>query len=204
MTKKQANTPMPSVFLAGPDAFLKDSEFRRDHLEALSYAGGLIPLPLQDEFLKKTLAQETTPEELAATAYFAKIEQIKGCDVFLANMEPFRGQIEPDSETAFQAGMAFALGKPVAFYMPQGVEPLADRVRRQCGEDFGEGRGRDVRFGTQIKDFGLPLGLMMAGSAPCFDNPKDALKHLLQEHNKKLDQNNIASGTMARKLTRRL
>lgn len=100
----------------------------------------------------------------------------------LANLVPFRGPLEPDSGTAFEVGMAIALGKPVAGIVPTGSEPIEDRVARQCGRRRdAQGMDWDLAQGMLIESFGLPLNLMLACSARLFADEASALAHLARE-----------------------
>jgi nucleoside 2-deoxyribosyltransferase len=166
----------PKIYLAGPDVFFPNAENRFDHLDALCYERGMLGLRPSDAGMSALAANGVPPQEIARQIYQANIDHIRTCDAVVANMMPFRGDVEPDSGTVFEVGMAIALGKPVALYLPQGP-----RIKRICGEDHGKGGGIDVRFGAYIEDFGLPLNLMLAVPAPAFKTPQEALDNLAEQ-----------------------
>jgi nucleoside 2-deoxyribosyltransferase len=171
----------PQIYLAGPDVFFPDAEARFDRLDALCDARGMQGLRPSDAGMSALAANGVPPQEIARQIYQANVEHIRNCDAVVANMMPFRGDIEPDSGTVFEVGMAIALGKPVALYLPQGIEASGPRIKRICGEDHGKGGGIDVRFGAYIEDFGLPLNLMLAVPAPAYKTPQEALDNLAEQ-----------------------
>jgi len=89
----------------------------------------------------------------------------------------------------FELGMAVALCKPVALYLEQAGESLADRIRAEWGawpkdNDAGEGAGPayDARYRMMIEDFGLPLNLMLAVPALCIESSPEAAAACLAAH----------------------
>lgn len=142
------STGKPLVYLAGFDVFRADAIDHGRRLKALCDQHGLEGLyPFDND-----VPQGLTPEEAAAVICKANIAMIKRCDGVLANLNAFRGA-EPDSGTAFEVGMAVALGKPVwAYFEADGS------LREQIEHDAA---GFDAQ-GFQVEDFGLPRNLMLA------------------------------------------
>lgn len=142
------STSQPLVYLAGFDVFRADAIEHGRYLKALCDQHGLEGLyPFDNE-----VPQGMTPEKAAAVICNANIAMIKRCDAVLANLNPFRGA-EPDSGTAFEVGMAVALGKPVwAYFATNGA------LREQIAHDAAGFDGQ----GFQVEDFGLPRNLMLA------------------------------------------
>lgn len=138
----------PLVYLAGFDVFRADAIEHGRYLKTLCDQHGLEGLyPFDNE-----VPQGLRPEEAAAVICNANIAMIKRCDAVLANLNPFRGA-EPDSGTAFEVGMAVALGKPVwAYFSANGS------LREQLAHDAAGFDGQ----GFQVEDFGLPRNLMLA------------------------------------------
>lgn len=182
MTKAITSIPKnpPSVYLAGPDVFLPEASAHFDALEARCAALGLRGLRPSDGGLSQGLGGSGA--EIAQRIYEANVALIRACDGVLANLVPFRGPLEPDSGTAFEVGMAIALGKPVAGIVPTGIEPIEDRVARQCGRRRdAQGLDWDLAQGMLIESFGLPLNLMLACSARLFADEASALAHLARK-----------------------
>jgi nucleoside 2-deoxyribosyltransferase len=138
----------PRVYLAGFDVFRSDAIEHGRYLKALCDAHGLEGLyPFDNE-----VTQGLPPQETAALICTANIRMISDCDAVLANLNVFRGA-EPDSGTAFEVGMAVALGKPVWAYFTE-----RQSLREQIEHDA---EGFDAQ-GFQVEDFQLPKNLMLA------------------------------------------
>ena len=138
----------PRVYLAGFDVFRADAVERGRYLKTLCAANGLEGLyPFDND-----IAQGPTPHATAHSICQANMAMIRRCDAVLANLNPFRGA-EPDSGTAFEVGMAIALGKPVWAYF-QAAGSLRDQV-------VHDAEGFDAQ-GYQVEDFDLPRNLMLA------------------------------------------
>jgi nucleoside 2-deoxyribosyltransferase len=141
-------TTPPRIYLAGFDVFRSDAIEHGRYLKSLCEAHGLEGLyPFDNEVAPAPSAQET-----AALICNANIAMIKHSDAVLANLNPFRGH-EPDSGTAFEVGMAVALGKPVWAYFES-----TGSLREIIPHDE---QGFDD-WGFQVEDFGLPRNLMLA------------------------------------------
>lgn len=172
----------PKIYLAGPDVFYPDVEARYAHLEALCGIRGLVGVRPSDGGMSALHAGHgLTPYTLASRICEANIEHIRNCDAVVANMSPFRGAVEPDSGTVFEIGMAVALGKPVAVYLPQANEDMASRIREHFGDlpmAGNPGLRVDGKYGAMVEDFGLPLNLMIACSATIHVSPAEALDSL--------------------------
>jgi nucleoside 2-deoxyribosyltransferase len=138
----------PRIYLAGFDVFRADAIEHGRHLKALCAAHGLEGLyPFDNE-----VTQGLAPPQPAALLCNANRAMINGCAALLANLNDFRGA-EPDSGTAFEVGMAVALGKPVwAYFAASGA------LREQIPHDA---EGYDAK-GFQVEDFQLPRNLMLA------------------------------------------
>lgn len=138
----------PQVYLAGFDVFRNDAIDRGRYLKALCEAQGLVGLYPFDNEVPAGLPSEET----ATLICNANIAMIRRCDAVVANLNCFRGA-EPDSGTAFEVGMAVALGKPVWAYFDD-----LGSLRHQVKHDA---QGFDAQ-GFQVEDFQLPKNLMLA------------------------------------------
>ncbi|RPH45699.1 MAG: nucleoside 2-deoxyribosyltransferase [Burkholderiales bacterium] len=168
----------PTVYLAGPDVFCPDAEARYARMERLCAALGLVGLRPSDGGQAGGEGGEAGAA-LAQRIYEGNVALIRRCDAVVANLQPFRGHIEPDSGTVFEVGVAVALGKPVAGYLPQPGLSYADRVRRHfpTRTDAG-GTEWDDTHGLWIEGFGEPLNLMLSRSTPLFGSFEAAIGHL--------------------------
>jgi len=77
----------------------------------------------------------------------------------IANLNPFRGVIEPDSGTVFECAYAFAKGKWVIGYLGDQRDVLTKLRQAETGPPADKKICPD---GTWVEDFGLPLNLMLA------------------------------------------
>ena len=88
---------------------------------------------------------EDDPCARAYHIFHRQQQHVRDCDILIANLNDFHGW-EPDSDTAFECGMAFQLGKKLYGYMDSAAR-MIDRVpqpgaragvpghlRMQCGE----------------------------------------------------------------------
>lgn len=137
------------VYLAGPDVFYADAIERGERLKAVCEGLGMVGLfPLDNQ-----VPDGLGPQEMALWIAQVNMAALYEADVVVANLELFRGS-EPDSGTAFECGVAVALGKPLFAYCDDAHLTMRDQV--QTDED-----GRCVA-GLHVEDFGLPRNLMMA------------------------------------------
>ena len=140
---------MTVIYFAGPDVFRPDYAQHSQKVRGLCARYGLTPL-LPDE-----------SHALDSPGIFQKnLDLILQADGVIANLNPFRGAVEPDSGTVFECGFAFARGKSV-------VGILADRRDLTAKLlEFGAARhpetGRLIHDGWLVEDFGLPLNLMLS------------------------------------------
>lgn len=163
------------IYLAGFDVFRADADEHGDYLKALCREQGMEGLHPFDNEVQGDLPMG----ERASLICRLNMQMIRDADAVLANLNLFRGD-EPDSGTAFEVGMAVALGKPVWAYF------------EQCGAMrewiAGDGQGRDAR-GFWIEDFGLPRNLMLACSwAGCSGTVEDAVAALSRYLNGLLEE----------------
>jgi len=158
----------PRVYLAGFDVFRADAIEHGHYLKTLCEAQGLEGLYPFDNDVEQGLP----PQDTAALICHANIAMIRRCDAVLANLNPFRG-VEPDSGTAFEVGMAVALGKPVWAYFED-----ARTLREQIEHDA---QGFDEQ-GFQVEDFRLPKNLMLACTWAGFSETAEVAVDALAEH----------------------
>jgi nucleoside 2-deoxyribosyltransferase len=154
-----------SVFLAGPDRWFPDGAGLVERKRALCETAGFTPVVGGADGLV-----ETQPSEAMAREIYARVlERLRGADALIANLTPWRGP-GCDPATAFEAGFASALGKPVFAYLNVTDEDDAehrDRVEALIGaaqDENGVWRDGD---GCEIEDFGLAENLMLWAEARC-------------------------------------
>jgi len=142
---------MPSIYFAGPDVFSPDYDRHTALIRDLCAKAGITPLLPGDEEHDDSLG-----------IYNCNLDLIRKADGVIANLNPFRGVVEPDSGTVFECGFALALGKVVIGIVSDQrdlVSKLKDR-----GATFDEKMNVHIYDGTMVEDFGLPLNLMLSHS----------------------------------------
>jgi nucleoside 2-deoxyribosyltransferase len=145
----------PRIYLAGPEVFLPDPKAAGEAKRALCAAAGFEGVFPLDAVLK---LEGLDPAEKARTIGMADEDLIHGCDLLIANLTPFRG-VSGDIGTAYEAGYARALGKPVFGY----TNVAADYRTRAA--QFRADKGAWPDFGdtieVEMEDFGLAENLML-------------------------------------------
>ncbi len=159
---------MKRIYLAGPDVFLPDSKPIFDELKRLA--------ALYDLEAISPLGFNTEGTASAAQIYTNNIKLIKSCDAVVANLQPFRGLVEPDSGTVFETGFAIALGKPVAGYSKHTHLTYLQKVIESIGCKIVNGKKCDIFDGHLVEDFGLPMNLMLSCSTPVFEKSQNAFE----------------------------
>lgn len=153
-----------TIYLSGPDQWFPDAADLMGRKHALCRAAGLVGVT--GDGMAETEATEVMAREIYATS----LERLRGADAVIANLTPWRGP-GCDPGTAFEAGFAAALGKPVFAYMNVAEEDDADH-RARVEALFGAARDHDGRWrdglGALIEDFGLPENLLLWAEARRF------------------------------------
>lgn len=168
---------MPKIYLAGPTVFFRESEAAFADLERLCRARQLNPVrPAEPVDASGHLL---TGAAAAKHLFEQNTLRIRGASGVLADLRPFRGELEPDSGTVFEVGFAHALGKPVAAVLADSRD-WGSRVRSACGVGplSPSGQAMDGRYDMLIEDFGGRLNLMLSESCRVFLNAAAALDWL--------------------------
>lgn len=163
---------MLKIYFAGPDVFRPDYNQYAGMIRRYCDEVGLTPLLPGDEQYDDSFG-----------IYDHNLELIRHCDGVIANLEPFRGVIEPDSGTVFECGFALALGKFVIGI----VADQRDQVTKlqAYGAVTEASSGRTIYQGTLVEDFGQPLNLMLSHS---LSSTVTCLAEALQEARKRQSQ----------------
>ncbi|XHR26879.1 MAG: nucleoside 2-deoxyribosyltransferase [Chthoniobacteraceae bacterium] len=145
--------PLARVYLAGPDVFypepMKAAAEKKKILAGLGMEG-VFPL---DQIVDPA---GLSPEALALRIGQANEAMMRGCDIVIANMEPWHGP-SMDVGTAYEMGYGRALGKIVLGYTPD---------RRRFSERVGAFLGaQGAPWPFQIEDFGAMADNLMMVNA---------------------------------------
>jgi nucleoside 2-deoxyribosyltransferase len=135
------------VYFAGPDVFLPNYDAFVQKMKARAIALGLQPIFPGDTVL-----------DGAAEIVSFNLASIRGTDLVIANLNPFRG-LEPDSGTVFECGYAVSQGKKVLAHVTDHRD-LLTKLRA-----WPQGPGPDSTVcsdGSQVENFGHPLNIMLS------------------------------------------
>ena len=155
-----------TVFLSGPDLWFPDAAEHLARKAAMCEQVGVTALIGRGDDMVETEPSEAMAREI----YASVLERLRSADAVIVNLTPWRGP-NADAGTAFEAGFAAALGKPVFAYLNVTAEDEADyrgRVEAVIGAaPDEEGRWRDLDEG-EIEDFALPENVMLWAEARRF------------------------------------
>lgn len=157
---------MLKVYFAGPDVFYPDYDSYMLRFKHLCFRAGIEPLFPTDNQLDDSNTQ-TLP--LSKQIFNGNIELIRRADAVIANLNPFRSRTEPDSGTAFECGMAFALGKIMIGY----IEDQRSQVDK-IGDITDQNN-------ASVENFNLSLNLMLAHSLNIVATVEEAILLLRQK-----------------------
>ena len=127
------------IYFAGPDVFRPDYESVKRRIRQLCIPAGAEAIFPDDN-------NQTDPLKI----FLVNVGLIRKADGVIANLNPFRSETEPDSGTAFECGLAFALGKKVIGYMSD-LRPMVDKF----------GGTTDPKTQTAVENFDQPANLML-------------------------------------------
>lgn len=146
-----------TVYLAGPDVFLRDAATVGARKKALCAARGLTGLfPFDNE------AEPRSGDRLDVVIYKANVDMIRSADFAVFNLTPFRGP-SADVGTVYELGYARALGIP-CFGYSNDARDLRTRVGT-FGRLAADAKGgwRDA-VDMSVEDFGNADNLMIDAS----------------------------------------
>lgn len=157
-----------TVYLAGPHRFHPQAARLTAAQDALCAAAGV--LPLRSAAADPDVSGTENGELRARMIYSETAARLRLADAVVADLSPWRGP-GPDAGSAFEAGFAAALGKPVCAYanlQDEDEAELLERVRAHLGgAPDADGAWRDGE-GALIEDLGLPETAMLWAEARRF------------------------------------
>ncbi|MBR2672705.1 MAG: nucleoside 2-deoxyribosyltransferase [Oscillospiraceae bacterium] len=148
------------------------SDFHRDDLDAKEkYAEkkailekyGFVGIAPTDDAPGVENIETDDPYEKAYNIFDRYQQHVRNCDIILSDLNDYRGGYEPASDVAFEAGMAFELGKKMYGYMDN-IGPMVDRI-----PNGGEENGFRDFNGMNVENFNAPINLMFGASVKLLD-----------------------------------
>ena len=170
--RKLDSKGMPVVYIAGPERFDADAAEQYAMMKALCAERGLYAIVPTDDVAGLPTADTDDIYTNAYLTFMRQQQHVRDCDIILANLNDFHGW-EPDSDTAFECGMAYQLGKKLFGYMKSTLRTI-ERI-----PNFGPESGYRDACGCNAENFDFPINLMFAGSMPVFE-AKDFFEALQQ------------------------
>lgn len=154
--------PVRSLWLAGPEQWLPDSEAQAARQRALCLEAGL------EAIVPAHLPPGEGGDEMEARQFYAaRMAQLRQADAAVVNLTPFRGP-SADTATVFEAGVLAGLGRPIFAYLNVASEVQAEYVARVdtlLGATLDATRIWRDGDGCMIEDNGLPETVMLWGEA---------------------------------------
>lgn len=149
----------PRVYLAGPEVFLPDPLAVAARKKAACTRHGFVGVfPLDGGLDLTGLSGPEAGRRIAA----ANEDLMRGCDLLIANMTPFRSP-SMDPGTAYEMGFMRALGRPVLGYTTR-TGDLVARTSAMLACRPRQGGGLDDPDGLLVEDFAMVDNLMMAAA----------------------------------------
>jgi len=157
------------IYIAGP------------HLFSTDYA--LFSRAIAQKCNKTNITPVFPGEERARTSqgiYVVNLDLIRHCDGVIADLNPFRGEIEPDSGTSMECGFAAASGIPIVGIVEDQRNLISKMQASSLGcNEFGGVYRSDE--GDHIENFNLPLNLMLFHALETLASTMDEAIHYLDK-----------------------
>lgn len=148
---------MIKVYFAGPDVFRKDYAAWKNEVAAMCSTVGVVPLFPEDDVMSGADDWEASQK-----IYRANLAMINRADGIVANLNPFHGDVEPDSGTAFECGYAKGKGKFIVAL----INDQRSLLKKVAG--LGPVQKTDNGYVSSdhfVENFNLPVNLMLCRSA---------------------------------------
>jgi len=160
----------PVIFLAGKERYDEGCKQRFEEMKDTCRTLGFEPYSPIDWAPGVNRIESDDPYACAFNLFDNWQQHVRNCDVFLGDYNDFHGW-EPNSDVAFEAGMAWQLGKKCFGYMTDTTNMIG-RLQHYGKDEDGE--YRDL-CGFSVEDFNYPINLMFSSSMPIFEGGFDAV-----------------------------
>lgn len=169
----------PVIYLAGPERYDSDCLDQYDRMKALCRERGLQAVVPTDPIPDFAPADSDDPYVNAYRVFLRQQQHVRDCDILLANLNDFHNW-EPDSDTSFECGMAFQLGKALYGYMSD-TRRMVDRI-----PNLGPSHDYRDACGCNAENFDYPINLMFSSSMPIWEGTfEDALERTVADLKRK-------------------
>lgn len=161
-SSSESGQGQPTVYLAGPERYDADATEYYSAMKSLGHELGLRVLTPADDAHGVRRIHSSDPYVQAGNDFARWEKNIRDCDAVVANLSDFHGR-EPNSDTAFECGMAFQLGKRLFGHMDD------TRVMLERISHLGEKEEYRDQAGSVVENFDYPLNIMFASSMPIYE-----------------------------------
>ena len=159
-------TTKKRIFLSGPQRYQEDAQIMYQNMKAICAGYGLEAVSPLDGLADLSEVQD--PYRRAYLMWSHSQRLLESCDIFLGDLQDYHGW-EPLNDTAFEAGVAWRLGKKCFCYMRDSRKM---RVRIPNLEGF------DVA-GNIVENFDFPINLMFSASQPILEGDFEEVMRLV-------------------------
>ena len=155
-TRRELSTDgRPVLYIAGPQRYEARAEEYFASVKAFAESKGFYALTPMDDMPEAVEGEDDYTS--AYRQFLVNCQHVVDCDIILADLNDFQGW-EPESDTSFECGMAFQLGKKLYAHVDNAVR-MRERVPSR-GEAYD---WRDA-CGCNVENFDYPLNLMFSSS----------------------------------------
>ena len=144
------------LYLAGPEVFLLDAVEHAETQRRLCRQYGFIGLHPMDN----NVDTSDSSYKRAVKIYRGDVNQVRACDIVVANCNPFRGSLVDDG-TGYELGFGNALGKPSYGYIRSMRSYNERMIDRELAFLSPLGVYVDSQNYVLVDDFGTSINLMM-------------------------------------------
>lgn len=165
----------PVIYLAGQERYAPDAREKYAVMKRSCAAQGFYAIAPVDEAPGVPPVISDDLYTLAYHVFDRQQQHVRNCDIIIADLNDFHGW-EPDSDTAFECGMGFQLGKKLYGYMSDTTRTI-DRI-----PNFGSQREYRDACGCNAENFDYPINIMFASSMTIVQGGfDDALRRVVQD-----------------------
>ncbi|MEL7610557.1 MAG: nucleoside 2-deoxyribosyltransferase [Bacillota bacterium] len=157
----------PVIFLAGPERYDRDAVEKYKAMQAKCSRLGLTAFAPTDAAPEIPLLTSDDPYTRAYNTFSHNQQHVRNCDILLANLNDFHGW-EPESDTSFECGMAFQLGKRLYAYVDDAT------IMKNRVPHLGEANEYRDPCGCNVENFDYPLNLMFSSSMEILEGDFEA------------------------------
>lgn len=161
-TRTVESSDKPRVYLSGVERYQENAAEIFARMKQICEKHGLNAVSPLDWAPGVKEIETENPYVWAANVFDNYQQQVRNCDVIIANLNNYRGY-EVNNNVAFECGMGFQLGKKLYGYM-EDASPLINKIPHLGAEN----EFRD-HTGSNVENFNYPCNLMFGSSMKIYE-----------------------------------